>query len=256
MDGRDYAGREILGRRDLQEDYHGVVPGTEFGGMPSDVLVLVADGMGGHAAGEIASSLVVETFAQAFMDGTATAGMDDAVLLWSALEAANQRVGVQRNGLGDPTELMGTTLVALLLRGRTLRWISVGDSPVFHCRQGTIRRLNHIHSQAADLEAKVRAGLMTEDAARNDPTRHALSSAIIGERIYEVDDPLPMQLESGDVLVVATDGIETLTESQIMTAVATADARAADICSAILRSIQVMDKPKQDNVTVVAVRVP
>ena len=254
LDGRDFAGRQIQGAREGQEDSYGVVPRAEFEGAPGDLFLVVADGMGGHAAGEVASSLAVNTFADTFLKSQTAS---DAGRLWDCLEEANRRIGQELEAGGKAVEGMGTTLLAVLLRGASARWMSVGDSPLYRVRGSTMQRLNRIHSKATELADKVRAGLMTEAEARQDPTRHTLMSALIGESIYEVDDPPPVDLLPGDVLVAATDGIETLTDEEIAGLVAAnANHGAAAVADALLRAVTAKQMPKQDNTTVVVVRVP
>lgn len=254
LDGRDFAGRQIQGSRAVQEDSYGVVPRAEFAGDPGDLFLVVADGMGGHAAGEVASSLAVNTFAGTFLEsGTAC----DAGRLWDCLEEANRRIGSEIETRGTAVEGMGTTLLAVLLRGTSARWMSVGDSPLYLVRGGALRQLNRIHSKAEELADKVRAGLMSEAEARQDPTRHTLMSALIGDRIYEVDDPEPLSLAAGDVLVAATDGLNTLTDGEIAELVAAnAENGAAAVADALLIAVTAKQHPKQDNTTVVVVRLP
>lgn len=254
LDGRDFAGRQAQGVREVQEDSYGVVPRAEFAGGPGDLFLVVADGMGGHAAGEVASSLAVNTFAETFLEsGTAC----DAGRLWDCLEEANRRIGREIEARGKAVEGMGTTLLAVLLRGSSARWMSVGDSPLYRVRGRELQRLNRIHSKATELADQVRAGLISETAARQDPARHTLMSALIGEAIYEVDDPPPVELMPGDVLVAATDGIETLTHEEIAAVVtATAINGAANIADALLNAVASKQMPKQDNTTVVVLRVP
>ena len=137
LDGRDFAGRQILGTRAMQEDCYGVVPRAEFDGGTRDLFLVVADGMGGHAAGEVASSLAVDTFAETFLEsGTAC----DAGRLWDCLEEANRRIGREIEARGKSIEGMGTTLLAVLLRDTSVRWMSVGPpSNDRHCL-GSARR--------------------------------------------------------------------------------------------------------------------
>lgn len=254
LDERDFAGRQIRGTREVQEDSYGVVPRAEFEGGPSDLFLIVADGMGGHAAGEVASSLAVQTFAETFLEsGTAC----DAVRLWDCLEEANRRIARELESRGDAVEGMGTTLLAVLLRGRSVRWVSVGDSPLYLVRGCELQRLNRIHSKATELAEQVQAGQITEEQARTDPKRHTLLSALIGETIYDVDDPLPVDLMAGDVLIAATDGIETLTHEEITAVVSGLHAQdAAAIAEGLLQAVQSKQFPKQDNTTVVVVRMP
>jgi len=210
--------------------------------------------MGGHAAGEVASSLAVNTFAETFLEsGTAC----DAGRLWDCLEEANRRIGKEIEARGKAVEGMGTTLLALLLRGTSARWMSVGDSPLYLVRGKELRRLNRIHSKAEELDHKVRAGVLSEADARKDPARHTLVSALIGESIYEVDDPQPVEVAAGDVLVAATDGINTLTDEEIAGVVAAnATSGAAAVADALLAAVNDKKLPKQDNTTVVVVRLP
>jgi serine/threonine protein phosphatase PrpC len=254
VDGQDFAGRQALGTREIQEDSYGVMPQAEFEGASGDLFLVVADGMGGHAAGEVASGLAVITFADTFLKSSTAC---DAGRLWDCLEEANRRIASEIKSQGAAVVGMGTTLLAVLLRGRLVRWLSVGDSPLFLVRRHAIVRLNRIHSKATELAEKVRAGLITEDEARNDPTRHTLISALIGESIYEVDDPPPEELFPGDVLVAATDGIETLTHEEIAAVViATAANGAAAVADALLSAVASKQMPKQDNTTVVVLRIP
>lgn len=254
LDGRDFAGRQSQGAREVQEDSYGVVPRAEFAGGADDLFLVVADGMGGHAAGEVASSLAVTTFAETFLE-SATAC--DAGRLWDCLDEANRRIAREIQMRGEAVQGMGTTLLALILRGRTARWISVGDSPLYLIRAGELHRLNRIHSKATELEEKVLAGQISEEEARTDPTRHTLLSALIGDTIYDVDDPPPVDLWVGDVLIAATDGIETLTSQEITAVVCRLnDKDAAALADGLLQAVQSKQMPRQDNTTVVVIRIP
>jgi protein phosphatase len=254
IDGRDFAGRQIQGARDSQEDSYGVMPHSEFSNSPNDLFFVVADGMGGHAAGEVASSLTVSTFAETFLvSGTAC----DAGRLWDCLEQANCRIAQELETAGDAVQGMGTTLLAVLLRGRIARWISVGDSPLYLWRDNNLKILNRLHSKATELADLVSAGQITEEQARNDPSRHILISALVGESICDVDDPSPVELLPGDVLIASTDGIETLSHNEIAEIVAANRVNdATSIVDAILDAINFKQMSKQDNATVVVVRIP
>jgi serine/threonine protein phosphatase PrpC len=253
IDGRDFAGRQIQGARESQEDSYGVMPHSEFSKSPNDLFFVVADGMGGHAAGEVASSLAVSTFAETFLvSGTAC----DAGRLWDCLEQANSRIAQELVAGGDDVQGMGTTLLAVLLRGKTVRWISVGDSPLYLWRDNNLKILNRLHSKATELAELVSTGEITEEEARNDPGRHVLISALVGESISDVDDSAPLELQNGDVLIAATDGIETLSHNEIADIVAGNLVNdATTIVDAILDAINSKQSPKQDNATVVVVRI-
>ena len=236
----DFAGRQSVGMRANQQDAYGVVPPEDLEDGRT-LLAIVADGMGGHAAGEIAS----ETALQAFVDGFFSDALsDDGSRLWAGLELANERIRevvAQRPTLHG----MGTTVVAALFRNDTIRWISVGDSPLYLFRDGFLRRLNKLH---VDLPEDVEEQVV--------PSPHvALASAIIGERLFEVDDADPFPLVGGDLLILASDGLNTLSESELLACLksdpsATAAARA----DALLRAVESHHLPRQDNTTVIVIR--
>jgi protein phosphatase len=253
LEERDFAGRQSQGAREVQEDSYGVIPRLEFAGAAGDLFVVLADGMGGHAAGEVASLLAVQTFAETFLESSTAC---DAGRLWDCLEESNRRIARELAVRGSAVEGMGTTLLAVLLRGRSVRWMSVGDSPLYLIRNHELLQLNRIHSKATELADQVRAGLITAEQARTDPSRHTLISALIGEAIYEVDDPPPVALMAGDVLVAATDGIETLTCEEIVGVVSNFRAQdASALADGLLQAVQSKQFPKQDNTTVVVVRI-
>ena len=133
----DYAGRQIVGDRVNQEDCYGVIPPDSLGKKDS-VLLIVADGMGGHSAGEVASGIAVETFSQTFLESE----MDvPAAKLWEALEEGNRALARAITEDVDNREGMGTTIVAVLVRGDRFQWISVGDSLLLRIRDGEAERL-------------------------------------------------------------------------------------------------------------------
>jgi serine/threonine protein phosphatase PrpC len=239
--------------RALQEDSYGVIASEEFAGDPNDLFLVVADGMGGHSAGEVASMLAVNAFAETFFTNGSSC---DAGRLWDCLEEANHRISNAVATGGKSVEGMGTTLLAVFIRKHAVRWISVGDSPLYLIRGQQLQRLNAIHSRGAELDALVQVGRMTEQQALSDPTRNVLISALIGEKIYEVDDPPAFKAMPGDVIVAATDGIETLSEREIVGVVSrhpTSDASV--IAKSIIDAVLSKQSPKQDNTTIIVVRV-
>lgn len=227
-----YAGRQTRGARVNQEDAYGVVPSAELGGGRT-LLAIVADGMGGHAAGEIASGLAVQGFVDGFFEDEAA---DDPSRFWDGLEEANRRIAAAVRGRADLAG-MGTTLVAVLLRQGTVRWISVGDSPLYLIRGGSLRRLNALHV-----------------SARTETGGGGLASAVIGERLFQVDDDKPVPLMPGDRVLVASDGLNTLTEVQILDIFKqTPEATAATQAARLLEAVEACGRPRQDNTTVIVI---
>lgn len=237
------ASGQILGQREKQEDRLGI--GRSADG--AHVLVL-ADGMGGHAGGDVAAQLAVDIF----LAGTRAAPASGKALR-DALAAANAgiRDAVAANHALDG---MGCTLVGALIADHELLWISVGDSPLFLVRNGQLRRLNQDHSMREVLASMVEAGrLRAADAAR-DPNRNALRSAVSGETIELIDAPdTALALADGDVVLLASDGIETLRPDEIVRIVARAAGGGADrISGKLLAAVSARRRKYQDNTSIVA----
>jgi serine/threonine protein phosphatase PrpC len=240
--GLNYAGRQSQGERPNQEDAYGVVPPEEMGD-DNALLAVVADGMGGHAAGEIASELAVQAFVDGFFDADS---IDDASRLWSGLEAANTEIGKMVQTRPDLSG-MGTTLLAILIRDGTARWISVGDSPLYLFRDGSLQRLNRLHVEESTVGP--------DDLSPSRPG--VLASAVIGERLYEVDDQAPVNLVLGDLLVAASDGLNTLSEAEMVRLfVDSPQQSAASHAEALLTAVEASGRPRQDNTTVLVMLQP
>ena len=249
----DYAGRQVLGRRADQEDSYGIVPPDALDEDDS-VLLIVADGMGGHSAGEVASGIAVETFSQAFLEAESDI---PAAKLWDALEEANREIGKAIESDRSTLEGMGTTLVAVLIRGSRFQWISVGDSLLFLVRDGEVERLNAAHLWAHKLDEDAKEGRITQAEAEADPRRPTLNSALVGESIFEVDDSGEMELHHSDILVVATDGVEVLPDKELASACGDFNSDPADrMAEEILNLVKSKEKPNQDNSTVIVFKVP
>ncbi|RME65593.1 MAG: hypothetical protein D6782_05950, partial [Alphaproteobacteria bacterium] len=151
---------------------------------------------------------------------------------------------------------MGCTLVAAAIDGGMLDWISVGDSALLLVREDGVQRLNADHSMRAVLADMVEKGRMDADVAARSPGRHALRSAVSGGPIKLIDrSPAPVALHAGDVLLLASDGLDTLAADTLAALVAKArDGDAPALAAAILAQVQALAGPKQDNTTVVCYR--
>ncbi|MFV0297042.1 MAG: PP2C family protein-serine/threonine phosphatase [Hyphomicrobiaceae bacterium] len=248
------------GARPYQEDASAVWPGPEplvdqgaSGQTASTVLLAVlADGMGGHAGGALASSTLCSEFIEAFVNG---AGALDA-RLENALATAND--AIRRTVEQNPTlSGMGATLVGTAFGEHGMRWISVGDSPMYLYREGELVQLNEDHSLAPVIDRLVAQGKMTAEEARHDPRRHFLRSAVTGEEIELVDTPeRPLALARGDVVLISSDGIHTLEAAEIEELIAEHVANGPQaIVSAIIDAVDGAGEPHQDNTTVIAVTV-
>ncbi len=245
------AGDQIQGGRDYQEDEFAItlLTGERVDG--DRLLLVLADGMGGHAGGAVASQTVV----QAFWEGFRQPAIDIAANLNAGVRAANEAVRARQQA--DPAlSEMGSTLVAALVRDAHLYWASVGDSLLWVFRNGRLTRLNEDHSMRPLLLGLVELGRMTEEEVRHDSRVHQLRSAIMGEDIPLIDitnNGYP--LEAGDVVLLASDGLETLLEAEMEALLIQHGNDAQSLVRALLETVTESGKAHQDNTTVLAYRV-
>ena len=251
----DVATALTKGRRELQEDALALhfPAGSELG------YIVLADGMGGHAAGDVASTIVVQEVCAAlrlYADDPPHLEHNIGPILSNALDRANSQIARHTS---DSPELhgMGSTLVASLIIRNRLYWISVGDSPLYLLRRARMSRLNQEHSLARRMDRMVLNGLMSRQEADLNPDRDCLTSVLFGAAIPEVDRrDYPIDLMDGDILIVASDGLQTMDDTRIASLVHVHRNRpSAEICSRLLKEIADMDDPYQDNVSFCVVKV-
>jgi protein phosphatase len=167
-----------------------------------DTLLVVCDGMGGHAAGQTASSLATKTFTAVLAeDGDEGPDLNR---LKRACKQANTAVyeAARRN---PDWAGMGSTLVVVAIRGGELGLVNVGDSPAYLYRNGTAKLISQDHSWPAE---QVRLGVIKPEEAADHPLKHRLIRAIgVWESIQSYTDK--MKLEEGDAIVLCSDGVET-----------------------------------------------
>jgi PPM family protein phosphatase len=221
-------GRQHPGARPYQEDSWALRPLGD-----GTLLAVVADGMGGHAGGAVASRLVVDAFLKTVEGGHSLA---------DGLQAANAAV---RAGAEGKPELagMGATLLAARLEGDEVSWISVGDSPFYLVSKGELERLNADHSLAPQIDALVERGAITAEEAAHHPGRHILREAVMGEPLTLIDQGR-RRLGADARLLLCSDGVQSLTDKQIA---AHSGKPAADLIEAVLA----VGHAHQDNVTIV-----
>lgn len=162
-------------------------------------LFIVADGMGGHKAGDYASKLAVETMVEEI---AASAEKEPENILKAAIEMANAMV---RGSAAKAPELegMGTTVVAASCEGRTLSVANVGDSRLYVVGGHEIRQITRDHSWVEDM---VRSGGMGREEARNHPDKNIITRAIGAEKSVKTDF-FSVKLEEGDMILMCTDGL-------------------------------------------------
>lgn len=251
----DAASALSRGARDYQED--AVVAdfsrGTDFG------FAVLADGMGGHASGEVASKIIVtEVFSELMLQRNDVAGFaaDVAGVLRRAAEAANDCLKAHV-AMNPESGGMGATLVAPVIHGDRLHWISVGDSPLFLFRDGRLRQLNEDHSRAPEIDHLAERGEISAEDARTHPERNVLTSVLFGEPIPRVDCPAePLRLRPGDVLIVASDGLQFLSDAEIESLLrAHPLCRSDQLADLLIEALDALNDPDLDNVSMTVIRV-
>ncbi len=251
---QDFAARQYRGRRDHQEDYNAFADAANADEEAlSRLLFVVGDGLGAHSGGNVASYLAVGSFIKSYHDTELPVSWR----LRSALESANDTLGIMSSRLPVMGQTMGTTLVAILVTRTELHWISVGDSPLFLYRDGKLRRMNADHSLTPLIEERVRMGELTEEEAACHPERHVLQSALLGHPLTLVDSMAePEALQKGDIIIAASDGIFTLGERQLEDLLSFGRHTTADkITDAIIFAIRRVNAERQDNVTVGVIKI-
>lgn len=251
----DYAGRQLQGLRETQEDFY-VFSDADYddNGHLNGLLLVLADGMGGHAAGECASYATVKGFLEGYHRSTGPIRER----LESGLRQANEEVRTQ--SARDPRRLsgMGSTLVAAVVHPDRIHWVSVGDSLLLLYRKGRMLRLNADHSFAPLLKAQLATGEVGHDDEDALALGNTLHSAIMGDSLdlYDLPDE-PTPLRQGDIIIAATDGMLTLTDSRTQSLLRLLASRpASEIARILLASVEAEHDNLQDNTTVAVVKLP
>jgi protein phosphatase len=205
-------------------------------------LFVVADGMGGAQAGEVASHIAVEVFEQGLPDGT-----NPEERLAQRVREANRKIH-ERSLAEHGREGMGTTITAVWLEDSQVSIAHVGDSRAYLFRDGDLRRLTQDHTLVDEL---VRRGKLTEEQAAEHPQRSIITRALGPEPDVDVDT-LTYEVRPGDVLLLCSDGLTAMvSEEQIAETLASAPTLEQ-------AGNQLIDEANaaggRDNITVVACR--
>ena len=205
-------------------------------------LFVVSDGMGGHAAGEVASSIAVETI------GERAPGTADDVLLGAAVEAANANViKAAEEGVGKPG--MGCTATAVLIEKNHMAVAHVGDSRAYVLHHGTLVRITHDHSYVEEL---VDAGEITADEARTHPSRSIITRAL-GSDPDMYADHFSLEVNDGDRIILCSDGLSSMISDSEIESLSVSSATPQQAADNLVAAA--LTAGGADNVTVVVVDV-
>lgn len=206
-------------------------------------VLVVADGLGGHPAGDQAAQLAVQPVAAVDDDGPA----DPQALrqaLAEAVRVANTRI--REAGAAEPLHAgMGTTLTSVGLAADTAVLAHVGDSRAYLLRDGQLRQLTEDHDLAAEA---LRAGRLSAEEAARVPDRHVLTRAVGLEPEVAVDSPEPVRLYAGDRLLLCTDGLSGVLDEATIAGLL-ADGAPHEACERLVAAT--VERGAPDNVTVV-----
>ncbi|MGB6200823.1 MAG: protein phosphatase 2C domain-containing protein [Candidatus Acidiferrales bacterium] len=199
----EFAQLTDVGRvRPHNEDYLGhVAPATPERGRSHGWLFALADGVGGHAQGEVASHAAIESVLENFR--TAGGGEPPLGLLGRLVQQANVQVFEAALAAGTAGAGMATTIVAVLLRHDRVAVAHVGDSRCYLIRRGKLESLTRDHTMANE---QVRLGVISRQEADESDARHLLNRSLGGGLFVGVDTS-EHQIFPGDVLLLCSDGL-------------------------------------------------
>ena len=230
--------------REINEDSYNLIAGDEG----SPCAFIIADGMGGHSCGEIASRMAVD-----YISGVITG---DSARLLSAENREDElrRLVLEANtmvyhqSLEQPeTKGMGTTLTMALVEKEIVTAAHVGDSRLYLIRSGEIRQLTEDHSY---IEEMVKKGSMTRKEAENHPRKNVITRAVGCSEELEVDT-LSITMKLGDILIFCTDGLTNMIgEDEIADTVQRNDPEAA--CQLLIKAAN--RQGGEDNITVIVIK--
>ena len=203
-------------------------------------LFAVCDGMGGHAAGEVASSIAVKVI------GEEAPNTADDVLLGAAIEAANQAViEAPQKGIGKPG--MGSTASAIFIEGNQMAVAHVGDSRIYLLHHGTLVRVTHDHSYVEEL---VDSGQITADEARNHPSRSVVTRAL-GSDPEMYADHFTLEVSDGDRIILCSDGLSSMILDDEIESIAVSNITPQNAADSLVSAA--LTAGGADNITVIVV---
>ncbi len=242
------AGYQDQGKRKEQQDSYGFFESTD----PSfkehaGKLAIVADGMGGLAQGKEASSIAINKFIESYKKKKPEEGIASALL--RSIHYCNKAVYEFSESQGMDGKI-GTTLVAAVLQGDNLYWISVGDSRIYLQQQGRLSLLSTDHSYESKLVELVAQGKISKEDADSHPQKASLTSYIGSEEIDIVDrNTSPLKCFNSNKILLCSDGLYSRFTDQDISSLMNADPLTA--CKNLVAKKLSMNIRKQDNLTAV-----
>jgi PPM family protein phosphatase len=226
--------------------------------LPDSGIAILADGMGGHLAGEVASAMAIDWVKQsllsAFIEGRAAktgsvhnSSFESAALV-KAIREAN--TAIHQASMSQPEQAgMGTTIVAVIFHDQTLTVGHVGDSRLYRYRRGVLSQVTEDHSMVQEL---LRRGLMTPEEARNSLNRNLVTRALGIDPLVEVDIT-QQSFEDGDTYLLCSDGLnDVLLDEEIAAILAQHPDDQESAIREMIAAVNARGGP--DNVSIVLIR--
>lgn len=213
------------------------------------VLMVVADGMGGHFYGEIAAQIAVQYLTNAFQREAKPALPDPFLFLHRNLGNAHHAIldFAAENKLKDSPR---TTCVACVIQNNVAYWAHVGDSRLYHLRKGRVIAQTRDHSMVRQL---LDQGLITAAEAANHPDRNKVYTCLGGTQLPDVEFSRKTPLEAGDVLLACTDGLWSVVDGERMAA-SLHGTNLMQTVPMLMNEAEIESGPHGDNLSVVALR--
>ena len=236
---RSYALTDIGQKRQLNQDFI-YRSETPVGNLPN--LFIVADGMGGHNAGDYASRLAVETVVEEI---STSFEKNPVKILNNAIERANEML---RKRAREDRALsgMGTTIVAATCIGKYLEVANVGDSRLYVISD-EIRQITQDHSL---VEEMVRMGGLDKETARNHPDKNIITRAVGARRDVEVDF-FDVELQTGDMVLLCSDGLTNMVDDEMICRILKGDGNLEDRVEELTRTAN--QNGGKDNISVIVI---
>jgi PPM family protein phosphatase len=211
-------------------------------------LFIVADGMGGHAAGEVASEMAVQIVSRELSDVADLHGEEIRERVALALRTANRAI-FERTLAESDKQGMGTTASVLMLSGKRYLIGQVGDSRVYMLREGALRQLTKDHSY---VQEQVDAGLLTPEQARYHPYSNVITRCVgAGESIDP--DTFTGEVKQGDVFLLASDGLTGMVDDRRLQQLLLSRATPRRVVDALIAEANY--RGGLDNITAIVVQV-
>ena len=202
----------------------------------------VADGMGGHAVGDLASRLVIDALSRLASPVSLKTLIADAR---ARLQAANGQL--RDEAARRQVQRIGSTVVVLLACDRFCGYLWAGDSRIYLYREGQLRQLTRDHSQVEQLKS---LGVITDEEARHHPAQHMITRAVGATDKLELDDDA-IEVADGDVFLLCSDGLSNELSDDEIVSVLTSTER-ANACEELVE--RALARGGRDNITAVVVQ--